>query len=76
MDASSRWLLGELPKDGGPDAHRASALSDGNAQVVALPHRMSVDIDRGPLPAHFGAYRVESRIDRIPNDDSNTQYLR
>jgi hypothetical protein len=37
---------------------------------------MSVDIDRGPPPVHFGAHLIEYQIDRIPNVDSITQYHR
>src|SRR5215207_1432672 len=72
MKASSRLLLGEMPKDGAPDAHRGGALCDGNAKVVAHPHRQSVEIERGLLPPHFGARLVEHRIDRIAIDDSFT----
>ncbi len=66
MDASSRWLLGETPKEGVADAHRGSALLDGQAEVVAHPHREDVEIDRGLLPLHFQVHLVQHRFDRIP----------
>ena len=50
MDASSRWLLGEMPQDGAADAHQVSALFDGNAKVVAHRHRQSVEVDGELLP--------------------------
>jgi hypothetical protein len=65
MDASSRWLLGEMPKDGAAHAHGVSALFDGYAKVAARPHRQSVDVVRGLLPLHFEARLVDHRIERI-----------
>src|SRR4051812_21637266 len=74
MEASSRLVLREMSKDRASNVNRGGAfLDDVHAKVVTHSHREGVQIDRGLLPPHFDAGRVERRIDRFVVDDSFAQ---